>query len=456
MPNLRSSNASIAPCTSGAENSCDTGILVFMLIFKAAVFVFGVPGNCLILRVYWTKARKTSTHVLIMALAWADLSVCLSMSINIVELALKCAGNGADSIFFSLIATFADKGVAVSLGITAVIAVDRYDCICRPQKRYCTPRRAKVAVFVVVLFSVMLGIPGGIREYLYPPILSIDLLEPIAETIAVLIAFVTIGLCYGKVYAAILKHVQVGGIPERTLTQDDQVTFNIDKDRTIPSTQRTSPVQLTTIRSPTTKRRNGSNRNSKTCSTQPLSDAPARVEANASIVDNEVSTINLPNTICTTHASFSRRKVLDIPQNANGKLVNPAERDSKVGLKSVSQAVSEQGCSKGEDTNHREATDAGRRHAPKRMGGAVLQRKTTKMLFITSVIFLLTWLPDLIDNAKEIAYLSDSNIDSTFSYISEWLSFTIFINNAINPLIYGLANKRFRKDCKEAFRKIRR
>ncbi|XP_038068568.1 C5a anaphylatoxin chemotactic receptor 1-like [Patiria miniata] len=201
-----------------------------------AVFVFGVPGNCLILRVYWTKARKTSTHVLIMALAWADLSVCLSMSTMIVKLALECGGNGANSIFFSLIATFADIGVPASLGITALIAADRYDCICRPQKRYCTPRRAKVAVFVVVLFSVMLGFPGGIREYLYPPILSINLLQPIAETIAVLTAFVTIGLCYGKVYAAILKHVKVGGILERTLTQDDQIAIKIDKDRTIPST----------------------------------------------------------------------------------------------------------------------------------------------------------------------------------------------------------------------------
>ncbi|XP_038068557.1 histamine H1 receptor-like [Patiria miniata] len=438
-------------------------MLAFILLVRTAVFVFGVPGNCLILRVYWTKARKTSTNVLIMALAWADLSVCLSMTVNIVGYALECGGNGGDFIIFWLMATVVRIGVAASLGITAVIAVDRYDCICRPQRRYCTPRWAKVAVFGVMLFSVIVNIPGGINEYpLYPPTLGIYILEPVSQTTAVLIALVIIVLCYGKVYAAILKHVKVEGIPERTLTQDDQmqVASKIDKDRTMPSTQSTMPrrVQLSAIHSHATKTGNGSERNSK-CSAKPTSHGLSRIDAHSTpIVDNEVSTVNLPNSICTTRASTSRPDIPEVPQNANGKLVHPAERDSKVGLKSVSQAVSEQGCSKGGDTNHREATDTGRRHAPKRVVGTVLQRKTTKMLFITTVVFLLTWLPDLISNAMEIAYFAGSDIDpeSTFRIILDWLSFTIFINNAINPLIYGLANKRFRKDCKGAFRKIRR
>ncbi|XP_038068543.1 D(2) dopamine receptor B-like [Patiria miniata] len=395
-----------------------------------------------------------------MALAWADLYDCLSMSICTVGLALKCGGNNGLLIFWLLIETFAVIGIAVSLGITAVIAVDRYDCICRPQRRYCTPRRAKGAVFVVVLFSVILCIPQGISNYLHPPMFGIELLVPIVQTIAVFIALVTVVLCYGKVYARISKHVRVGAIPERTLTQDDQVAIKTDKDRTIPSTRSTLPRkgQLCGIHNHVTKRGNGSEHNSK-CLTKQPSDSLARLEANSSTVDNEVSTvINLANTRYTTHATTSKRDILEAPPNANGKLVNPAERDSKVGLKSVSQAVSEQGCSKGEDTNHCEATDAGKRHVPKRMGGAVLQRKTTKMLFVTSVVLLLTWIPDLIRNAMEIAYLAGSDIDpvSTFRIILDWLSFTIFINNAINPLIYGLANKRFRKDCKKVFQKMRR
>ncbi|XP_038068492.1 D(2) dopamine receptor B-like [Patiria miniata] len=446
MANCSDPNASIVP-----DNSCDTGIFEFALFFIAAVFVFGVPGNCLILRVYWTKARKTSTHVLIMALAWADLSVCLLQSVYIAELALECGGNGTHLIFL-LIGTFETIGIAISLGITAVIAVDRYDCICRPQRRFCTPRRAKVAVFVVVLISVIGNIPEGINDFLLCPyrLLGIGLLVPIFQTIAVLIALIAIVLCYGKVYARILKHVRVGAIPERTLTQDDRAASKIDKDRTIPSTQCALPRkdQLSAIHSK--------------CSTQLIPEALARLEANTSVVDNEVSTvINLASTSYTTHhASTSRLDILEVPQNTNDKMVNLAERDSKVGQKSVSQ-LSEQGCSNGGDMNHHEATpDTVRRHAPKRMGGAVLQRKTTKMLFVTSVVLLLTWLPVLIYNAIEIAYLTDSNIDTKSAFLTQaildWLFCIIYANSAINPLIYGLANKRFRKDCTEVFRKIRR
>ncbi|XP_038068551.1 D(2) dopamine receptor A-like [Patiria miniata] len=449
MAILSALNTSVAPSISGADNSCDTNIFAITLFVRAVVFVFGVPGNCLILRVYWTKVRKTSTHVLIMALASTDLYVCLILSISIVGLALKCGGNGGD--FSMLITTLWDIGIFASFGITAAIAVDRYDCICRPQRRYCTPRRAKVAAFVILLFSVLFSIPGSIRDYLYPPMLGIDLLVPIVENIAVLTALVTIGICYGNVYAAVLRHVKVGAMPERTSTQDDQVATKIDKDRTIP-TQSALPKknQLSAINNHMEKMGNGSDRNSK-CSTQPPSDALVRIEANTSIVDNEVSTvINLANTSCTPHhASTSRLDILEVPQITNGNLVNPAKRDSKVGPESVSQAVSEQDG----DRNHRGETNSLRR-----MGGAVLQRKTTKMLFITSVVFLLTWLPDLIDNAIHIAYLAGSNIDpeSTFYMIWNWLSFSIFINNAINPLIYGLANKRFRKDCVAVFRKMRR
>ena len=48
---------------------------MFTLMTHAIMFLVGVPGNCLILRVYWNKTRKTSTNVLIMALKWTDLSV---------------------------------------------------------------------------------------------------------------------------------------------------------------------------------------------------------------------------------------------------------------------------------------------------------------------------------------------------------------------------------------------
>ncbi|XP_038054710.1 trace amine-associated receptor 7e-like [Patiria miniata] len=81
---------------------------------------------------------------------------------------------------------------------------------------------------------------------------------------------------------------------------------------------------------------------------------------------------------------------------------------------------------------------------PPKADAAVLQRKTTSILFITSVVFLLTWLPYWIRVAGTFASYSDP----VFHMIFRHLFVTLYVNNAVNPLIYGLANRRFRKDCK--------
>ena len=86
---------------------------------------------------------------------------------------------------------------------------------------------------------------------------------------------------------------------------------------------------------------------------------------------------------------------------------------------------------------------------------AILQRKTTTMLFATSMIFLFTWLPYWIYIAVTFALSSGLSINPLFVKILHETYLILYINNAINPLIYGLANRRFRKDCSEVLRKIK-
>ena len=86
---------------------------------------------------------------------------------------------------------------------------------------------------------------------------------------------------------------------------------------------------------------------------------------------------------------------------------------------------------------------------------AVMQRSVTRMLLITSVVFILMWLPYWIYVSLRLVQLKGGDIGE--DVITMMYHFAIFVpfNSVVNPVIYGMANKRFRKDCTEFFRKVR-
>ena len=69
--------------------------------------------------------------------------------------------------------------------------------------------------------------------------------------------------------------------------------------------------------------------------------------------------------------------------------------------------------------------------------GAV-QKKTSTMLFICSVIFIVSWIPFWIDVFNLTSSL-------TFRYL-------FFIGHATNPIVYGIVNNEIRKGILQLFR----
>ncbi|KAK7098897.1 hypothetical protein V1264_003114 [Littorina saxatilis] len=61
----------------------------------------------------------------------------------------------------------------------------------------------------------------------------------------------------------------------------------------------------------------------------------------------------------------------------------------------------------------------------------VMHRRTARMLFLCSVVFLLTWLPFWVDVFNHTHRL--------------FLRYLFFLGNASNPLVYGIANPHFRR-----------
>ncbi|XP_022102486.1 gastrin/cholecystokinin type B receptor-like [Acanthaster planci] len=355
---------------------------VFRLTANLIVFLLGVPGNCLILRVYWVKTVKTSTHVLIMALAWADLAVC---SMRWTEISMEALLIARDQIpdVLNIINEFSTINVATSVLITSLIAVDRYDCVCRPHSRVFTKKRAKLAVIFAFFLSFIITVPSCIAMFTDLSNAVVELIVLAFRVVIFATALAMIAVCYVKVYLAIRKQGKVGVLSTGGPGDGDR-----------PERGR-------------------------------------RLCGGESAVDRSVTVFSV-----TANLSDAAQK-----------------RGSKEEAMGVWSSHREIHCPSldGEKRNHSRQQPQRGEH-PRKVKAASLQRKTTKMLLITSVVFLLTWLPFW----TFMALLYEGMpISSTFMSLLYKSTITLYINNAVNPLIYGLANRRFRKDCREVLQKIR-
>ncbi|XP_038049712.1 D(2) dopamine receptor A-like [Patiria miniata] len=433
MENIFASNATATNGSVAEEHPFNVRYTI-RLIANILVFLLGVPGNCLILRVYWIKTRKTSTDILIRALAWADLAVCFLRIAEIIYISLNLAaeysmysfppGPGL-SILYAVIIALADAAIVSSFSITAVIAVDRYDCVCRPQKRIFNPRRSQIVVLVTVLFAFAINV-GQIAHTIClrtscTEHASVHVYWDIgvkAEPVLFVIALVTIGVCYGKVYATIRKHVKVGPAQAPTARDAERISSDLRVGRQVNCSTRPTPPQQD-IDLPTSE----------------------------SFVDEAVTRfVHPPSTSSSMHATSHQAKPNDVCTAAH--VVSFAHQDSSG--PSQPNVIPEPKAAPQDNTPSQRQSRPEPGHAPQRVGAAKLQRKTTRMLFITSVVFLLTWLPYLIYHVR----FYGTSYDDVEEIIGD-ISIILLINSVVNPLIYGIANRRFRNDCKEVIRKIK-
>ena len=198
----------------------------------ALVFVLGVPGNALIIRVFAKKRRKTSTHVFILGLAIADLYVCITTAAMIaywffeynIESPWMCQGG-----YYSIV-----LGVYYSLFVTTVIAVERYYAVCKPHDKIVTPFRARVAMILSVVAAAVVSAPS----ILFSDVIEGTVVDENHENTTVhmcwpapddipewigatamysiyVISLVLVAGLYGKVYTTIRDKVLGGGMSVR-------------------------------------------------------------------------------------------------------------------------------------------------------------------------------------------------------------------------------------------------
>ncbi|XP_030833984.1 uncharacterized protein LOC115921061 [Strongylocentrotus purpuratus] len=267
MENIFTSNATATNGSVDEEHPFNVRYTI-RLIANILVLLLRLPGNCLILRVYWIKTRKTSTDILIRALAWADLVVCFLRIAEIIAISLRLAAEYSMYSFppgpgllivYGVFIALADAAIASSFSITAVIAVERYDCVCRPQKRIFNPRRSKIAVLVAVLFAIAVNAALIARVICIGSSCTVTTsfvvywnIEVIVEAVSFVIALVIFGVCYGKVYVTIRKHVKVGPAQAPTARDAERIPSDLRVGRQVNCSTRPTPPQQN-IDSPTSE-----------------------------------------------------------------------------------------------------------------------------------------------------------------------------------------------------------
>ncbi|XP_022095920.1 uncharacterized protein LOC110982080 [Acanthaster planci] len=418
MPsNLSISDSGCVDCWEDATqiSPCNIGGDVFHIVFCLLVMLFGIPGNALILSVYYSKPRKTTTHIMIISLAWSDLFSCVFLVHPIIS---SCVfGIGATPVPIAVLRCFLFSAVGVSVSLTSLIAFDRYDCICRRSKRLLSFRRAIVAVLVIVMFHLTItSIQVAVVVFSRPGSHSIGVFTVVLQLTSYLVATVMIVVCYGTVYRTIRNHVKVGIRAPRRETAKQGEKHSIQR-QTISN-------------------------NSKSSATN-VSVGPALSR------DDVVKAVQ-PN---------AKNCVLPGPSISND-VVNLQPGAAMFGLQSrltqPIETITSQSNSHAEHMAPISDVNITREPPNPKPPESGLQRKTTRMLLVTSIVFLLSWAPHWTNLISYAAILFGGPLPSTeFFFIMAKISYLLFLNDAVNPLIYGLANRHFRKDCKETLHKLR-
>ncbi|XP_072030438.1 orexin receptor type 2-like [Amphiura filiformis] len=325
------------------------GLLLFSddilsIVFNAFLFLVGIPGNCLIIRVYAVKKNNSSARIFIIGLAVNDLVLCLIRPLHVFD-KLPIANDLDDfSLFYC---KFRDQFellfVFTSVLITACIALDRYYAVCRPFDRVITPQRATYTLIICIILSLLVLLPD---------------------------VFI-----YGLVPVS----------PKR----DSEKTFRC---------KRIAPDGLYYFQ---------------------LSLYYAAV-----IGSQTVATVLCIKIVLALR--LQRSKVRPVLNSANidaAAIPNDASREGR-----------------GREVREKDA-----------------HSKTTRMLLLTTVWFILLWIPVLAfylipqDITAKKHFTDSPGLYAIIGFVGED---SFLINIVINPLIYSLANKRFRDDSKDVIRKI--
>ncbi|XP_022085437.1 uncharacterized protein LOC110976443 [Acanthaster planci] len=398
-------------------NNISKELAICRVFLNTFILISGFLGNSLILLVYKSKMRKNSTQILIMGLAGVDLTVCLCRIRNIFKFSYMALDRESPLIteVFAVPGRFA---LGMSGVLTGIIAFDRYDSVCRPHRRLFNRRRAKIALLGSFATSVFLEMPNFIGTILQSPNWR-KTSHSIHITEYLIVLFLTI-VCYGNVYATTRRRAKIRAEflpPKNPVIPTISYKLNMQPDKTDASAIKT-----------------------EFASTYKESSTPTPHASKPSTMFT-----TLKSSSSKSHQTFNAHKSA-VEKSTPKEL--PLQNPPSAGVDTQEQRWA----------YRREVQMHIRLGKPHQTNPPLMrdfmQRRVTRMLFITGVVFLLAWLPYWIFIAADLFALNGGTLGEGVLAKLFSVAISVPFNSIVNPLIYGVANRHFRKECAVFFRRV--
>ena len=390
------------------------GILSFLSIM-------GTAGNALVLYVFAKKKDRLTSTLFILSLAFVDLVTCLivvpyTMYMEYIHFMVKY--DIACKIYQFLITS----NIPFSALVMVAIAIDRYFCICHPFMHAINIHRAKIMIAGLALFAAGLGVIVALMYGVYQnPYDQLNANATENGTSLINITFndhnetevrlmpIYTGECapntiylkrefqhyYQKAYTAMYLVCLIIVIVLYILIYNSVLTR-----RTKRQKQKSKSLPLVTSTQPD----DNCNSQEETLLTS--------VNGDALEVKNGKNVIS-PDAKSSTHLSPTPTAV---SLTASGPMTTVLKSKSK----------------------EKKKDDKERRKSTKKDRNRIANLKTAAMLFVVTVVFIVTFLPAFLMALQLIPY----NLIIFYMY---------FANNVANPVIYSFMNKNFRDDLKKLF-----
>ena len=380
------------------------------VIFWFLFLVTGLPGNTITLAAFALKTKKKSTDMLLIIQALVDLIACITPQIDMVKGISPC-----------LIIVIVRLALSMaSLFLTFAIAVDRYFTVCRPFGRHMTKPQAVVFATACISLSFALNVPtiwyvtvvytestGCIFTSLASPVRKlVKVLQIASFFVAVAVSMYS----YLKVFALIRRQARV-----RSEMSDGGTTRNAANATSV----------LTTV------------------SASIAEPVPGHQHARNGYVAHSATT-DRRSTLMSDNGGVDNPDYLQIPSFGRNKLFN-------VGSCVETSFNNHDHTTSSTNTFHNQFQGSTDNSRPQRR---IQGEKTTKMLLVTTVFLILTWLPYILISAlptKFYIYLvtkiSQENVLLLFNLRG--------FNNMVNAFVYWAVNPLFRQDVKQVFTRLR-
>ena len=399
-------------------NAIETSKHIGVLIFCVAVMVVGILGNLLVLIIYKVKFKRTSARTYILALAGADLSVCIiGMPYHVLDLTMLLVYRYTYvcKVLSFLIGACTNSSIFILL----VVGLDRYMKVCRPLKKQIVDFGDRRACLIAVVAAIVLSIPNAIlygHSTVSTEIKGVTGVECFIDDnfvgesftisymgliilvfiMSLLYLMVIYGFICAKIYQQDKKDGEMNLNKKRTgfcgcLKQQDDDDDSGDESEEIPShadALEMSPVQG-----------NNKDEQKKTDENTPLAEGD-KAAKDSNVASND-------RIVKVTTKDRPRQKAQN--QTSTGMIRHVQNKEKHT-------------------------------------------RKITLMMLTITVVFAISYLPFIIISILT-AMLEDywEDMSQVESVLNDLILRIYLVNNAVNPIIYSFWDLRFRRECLSLF-----